>query len=117
MINLKEIINSTFNFQQYDDYSIAKWSVPSDLKYFEGHFPNNPVLPGICCIDISLESVRFIEKNRNISISKVKSAKFLGVISPEDQLELKITKVNNQEWNITWSKDSKKLCEIIINIV
>jgi 3-hydroxyacyl-[acyl-carrier-protein] dehydratase len=48
---------------------------------FEGHFPGNPVLPGVCTVQIIKE---LLEKvlNRSLIMTKAKSIKYLGFVNP-----------------------------------
>lgn len=68
---------------------------------FQAHFPNNPILPGFLQIDIA-------EKLLGTSFKKIKKAKFLHIIKPNDHIfyECKENKI------IIRSK-KKKLSEII----
>jgi len=48
---------------------------------YRAHFPNEPITPGVCIIQIARELLEnYLE--RNLQITEVKNVKFLSVISP-----------------------------------
>ncbi len=57
---------------------------------FKGHFPNNPVTPGVCMLQIFKElSERGLDKK--LFIKECSNVKFMALINPEIHSELKIT--------------------------
>ena len=92
----------------------AEIVVNQDHEIFKGHFPGNPVMPGVCMIQIIKELTEratgltlFMEKSRNI--------KFMALINPykNPYLTLEITIVEEEEkWkvkNITKMDDTLAL--------
>ena len=65
---------------------------------FEGHFPNQPVLPGVCMTQFVRESLSSVLK-KEFHLSQSKSIKFVNVIEPqkENKLYLEIRILPNQE--------------------
>lgn len=63
------------------------WSVTLKLNpkhaLYEGHFPEHPVVPGVCMLQFIKECV---EKNREQSLqyAKIVSCKFLSALNPVD---------------------------------
>ena len=55
---------------------------PQSFLGFQGHFPNQPVLPAVVQIMIFRESIAG-ELNQNLKIVTMTRAKFLKVIKPE----------------------------------
>lgn len=49
---------------------------------YKAHFPNYPVTPGVCIIQMAKELLE-IELQTSLNIQKVKNAKFLTVLSPD----------------------------------
>ena len=50
-------------------------------EVFEGHFPNNPITPGVCMMQIIKEvTERFVSKD--LFLSKVSNVKFMATINP-----------------------------------
>jgi len=48
---------------------------------YQAHFPNNPITPGVCLIQIAVELFGFL-KGENFSIKTLKSVKFTAPINP-----------------------------------
>jgi 3-hydroxymyristoyl/3-hydroxydecanoyl-(acyl carrier protein) dehydratase len=102
MINLE----TTFQFSiptfsaQADGFEL-NWSVPANLSYFEGHFPNQPMLPAIAVFDANLFA---LEKylGRAIQIKKLVSAKFSAPIAPNTQIKIKVQKISEGSWQFQW---------------
>ncbi len=52
-----------------------------DNDIFNGHFPDNPILPGVCHIEIVSELLsKYYEKDFNLSGAQ--NIKFLSVVNP-----------------------------------
>ena len=62
-------------------------SMPKDLLYFKGHFPENPILPGIVQVHWALH---YAKGCFNISgvVTRCPSIKFTNIINPEMNLKL-----------------------------
>lgn len=48
---------------------------------FEGHFPGNPILPGVCTLQIARELIQEAV-GKNLMLSRAVNIKYLGFISP-----------------------------------
>ena len=80
-----EIMSSLHDFQcevQTGKIS-AKFAFPADFTGFSGHFPVEPIMPGICQIQCVLEllSKQFQQEVRLVAL---KRAKFLNKVVPDD---------------------------------
>jgi len=62
-----------------------------DSPWFSGHFPDNPILPGIAQLSTVFEAVRNAAKNK-LKILEFKRVKFKQVIQPDDKLEIKASR-------------------------
>lgn len=59
-------------------------------KIFEGHFPGQPVVPGVCMMQIIKESAeRFV--GYSLKLEKAQDMKFLAVIDPSRNNQVKIS--------------------------
>lgn len=66
--------------------------------YFEGHFPGNPVFPGVAVVDATLVAMEQLGHPDLL----VSSAKFLGVISPGDEIKLVLKPNVTGKWVADW---------------
>jgi len=76
--NLYKIQSFTYAVGQLE----SEIFINKDHEIFKGHFPDNPVMPGVCMIQIikeltekALDKTLFMEKSTNI--------KFMALINPE----------------------------------
>jgi hypothetical protein len=69
-----------------------------NLKWFRGHFPDHPLLPGVAQLHWACELVRLFYP-RSDEFQSVTDLRFYKQITPDDQLFL--TLVNNSENNRT----------------
>ena len=76
--NLDTIKNS----EKIDDVNFkVQIELNPNHEVFEGHFPNNPITPGVCMMQIIKEITEgFVAKN--LFLSKVSNVKFMATINP-----------------------------------
>ncbi|MDR1846875.1 MAG: hypothetical protein LBR17_01995 [Bacteroidales bacterium] len=55
---------------------------------YKAHFPNHPVTPGVCIMQIAKEIIEQ-RVGRRLQITKINNAKFLSIIDPH---------INNEVW-------------------
>ncbi|MEO8533862.1 MAG: 3-hydroxyacyl-ACP dehydratase [Flavobacterium sp.] len=84
-----------------DFYKIVSEEKISDSKYvftilvnekhevFKGHFPGNPIMPGVCMIQIIKELTESITKSE-LMIQTLANVKFMALINPEATPELRL---------------------------
>jgi 3-hydroxyacyl-[acyl-carrier-protein] dehydratase len=72
-------------------------SINAAHPIFEGHFPGQPVVPGVCMIQMIKEIMESIE-GKPLQLKKADQLKFLAIINP----------VENPLVNITFSIDHKE---------
>jgi 3-hydroxyacyl-[acyl-carrier-protein] dehydratase len=84
-------------------YVVAKFKVRSDLKILEGHFPGNPILPGVVQIEMMAQACAFSsigltgENSEEFDVETlllgVEKSKFRKQVVPEMVLDIKTTMV------------------------
>ena len=94
-----------------DFYKVLSEEKTSDSKYsitilvnekhevFKGHFPGNPIMPGVCMIQIIKELTEKITKE-TLMIQTLANVKFMALINPENNPELRL------ELDITMTEDN-----------
>ncbi len=88
---VEDLEQSIISRQKIDQQNInAVFSFKKELELFKGHFPGNPILPGI----VQIEMVKYaIEKSydQTFSIKTIKKTKFSNLIHPDTMVSLDIT--------------------------
>jgi 3-hydroxyacyl-[acyl-carrier-protein] dehydratase len=62
----------------------------ADHDIFKGHFPGQPLVPGVCMMEMMKELLQ-TQLNTPLVLSTARNVKFLGFITPELQPTVKIT--------------------------
>ena len=67
-------------------------SINKTHKIFEGHFPNQPVVPGVCMIQM-IKEILENHLSEKLLLNSASNIKFLSVINPEihNKLNVEIT--------------------------
>ena len=77
---------------QSSDTDSASWrlDIAADLNYFNGHFPEQPVLPGVTQLDwaIKLGCAHF---GYNVDVATLEVLKFQQLMLPGTQVDLSIS--------------------------
>jgi len=88
------ILNNFYHIQQQSktaDGLQASITINPEHKIFEGHFPGQPVVPGVCMIQIVKE---FLEQStlEKLIMTEATQVKFLNIIVPnkEELIELNL---------------------------
>ncbi len=66
------------------------WIVPPDHPAFAGHFPGNPILPGVVLLDVALQIIAN-SSGIALDICELGSVKFLSPAMPGDELLIQHT--------------------------
>ena len=64
---------------------IMEAEVGPDSPWFSGHFPGEPILPGIAQLAMALDAIKRLNQ-KSLRISGVKRVRFKQVIKPDDKL-------------------------------
>lgn len=71
-----------------------------DHEVYKGHFPNNPVVPGVCLTQL-IKEVMENSESKALQLSYAKNIKFMAVVNPEIntrlQIDLKVKYDSEQE--------------------
>jgi 3-hydroxyacyl-[acyl-carrier-protein] dehydratase len=69
---------------------------------FEGHFPGNPILPGVCTIQIVKEILELVFKTGMI-LEKAGNIKYLGFVSPAASPQMQFNLVVKENISGVWN--------------
>ena len=88
------ILLNDFFFIQHQENSPnsirAIISINPHHKIFEGHFPEKPVVPGVCLVQIILELIeKSIQKKTRLTTAD--AIKFLSVMTPKENELIEVT--------------------------
>jgi 3-hydroxyacyl-[acyl-carrier-protein] dehydratase len=78
-------------------------NVSNNEPFFEGHFPGNPVMPGVLIIEALAQSAAILalaemntESQRLFMLTGVERARFRRPVIPGDQLEMEVTVIRSR---------------------
>ncbi|MBN2437196.1 MAG: hypothetical protein JXL20_01195 [Deltaproteobacteria bacterium] len=76
---------------------VAAVRFPGDSAWFSGHFPGNPIVPGVALIALAAEAV--VERERGegrfVAITGVRRVRFRLPVRPDDEVTLEATRMTN----------------------
>lgn len=87
--------------EKIDDVtSYGKYTISGDEFFLKGHFPGNPVVPGVILCEMMAQSscVMLAGKAENCTpyFTKMDNVKFKGMVKPGDTLETTCTLTRNR---------------------
>jgi 3-hydroxyacyl-[acyl-carrier-protein] dehydratase len=92
--------------QQEADIAIFELGLNAEHPIYQGHFPNQPVMPGVCMLQLVTE-LTSKALGQSLQLKKASQAKFLVPVVPEQfpQIQLKTRFVAQEEqmWKVTAS--------------
>lgn len=92
---LIENLYTIHSFTNQDGVVTATITINAAHNIFEGHFPGQPVLPGVCQLQIVKEMLeRAVDKK--LFLSEAGNCKFLNMVDPTKTAELTIRIAYNQ---------------------
>ncbi len=73
---------------------VTEWRVPPDLDVFRGHYPGNPILPGVLIAEHVFQSAALLIYSGDASkeqpgtpvLSRIEDARYKRMVRPDDTL-------------------------------
>jgi len=84
-----------------------EWKVDPDLPYFNGHFPQSPILPAIAIVDASTYLLQRVLNRPDLKLKDVVAAKFMSPIQPNQVVHIDLQQLKEDEWQIDWKESSR----------
>ncbi|MGV0953806.1 MAG: 3-hydroxylacyl-ACP dehydratase [Fluviibacter sp.] len=78
--------------------------IPVDHPAFVGHFPGNPILPGVAILDIVVTAY-------GSEVYGISFAKFLSIVAPGDTLSVHISNHENGRVKFAVKRENDLICE------
>jgi 3-hydroxymyristoyl/3-hydroxydecanoyl-(acyl carrier protein) dehydratase len=77
----------------------ARAIAPEDSPWFTGHFPGEPILPGIALLDTVCRAIRIAEQNRGrqVSIGKLRRVRFTRPVRPGEHFRVSLSSETTKE--------------------
>ena len=84
-----------------NDYKIEV-ELMADHPIYKGHFPQQPVVPGVCTLTIIRETLSEI-LSRGVSFKSIKDCKYVSALIPQEDLRiiLNISIADQEKINVT----------------
>ncbi|MEO7307693.1 MAG: 3-hydroxyacyl-ACP dehydratase [Ferruginibacter sp.] len=79
------LLNDFFSIRDTESSTTEIWAelvINANHKIFEGHFPNQPVVPGVCMMQMIKEIVEQVT-GKETNLVQAADMKFLAVIDPQ----------------------------------
>mgnify|MGYP000846029652 FL=1 len=96
---LKDTLYQLHSIQQEADQLIAEISLNAADSIFGGHFPGNPVTPGVAQLEIVKELLS-VHYNRPVQLKSISNCKYLAIMNPvnnpEITVKLSVTEMENE---------------------
>ena len=78
----------------------ARVDIPVDHPCFPGHFPGQPILPGVLLLE-RVMSLAQASTGKPLNECTVYNVKFLAAVMPGDVLDVQLTSTNLNEYKFT----------------
>ena len=100
-----------------DSFVKGSLCLPPEFPYFQGHFHENPVLPGICMVEAGLALLKMQLPQFSMTDIELKKCRFSNIVRPNQSVYLEGRKQEGQ-WNLVWFDDQpKKKIMAQVNVV
>ncbi len=102
-----------------DESSPDKVSMEVEINasspWYSGHFPNDPVLPGIAQIAMAFEAIKHL-KGEDVKITEVKKIRFKQIIRPNDRLIITVSPGKGNAYKFSILLKGELACNGILSV-
>ncbi len=93
---LIEGLYSIINFEQDAHNVTVLVKLHKEHEVFKGHFPGNPVMPGVCMIQM-IKELTEQATGKELFLSVASNIKFMAIINPEQNDTIRLTLAISEE--------------------
>lgn len=93
----------------------AEFCFPASFSGFQGHFPDQPVLPGVCLVQ-AVQAAAEQAMNRPLKLVEILLAKFMNVVLPDETLHAVCTVDAKQVVRAKIACGAKRVAEIRLRV-
>lgn len=86
---LKDKLYQLHNIQQEEGQLVAEIRLNAADSIFEGHFPGNPVTPGVAQLEI-VKEILAVHYNRPVQLKSISNCKYLAIMNPVHNPEITV---------------------------
>lgn len=95
------LINDLFkieNIEKKDNVINSKVTINAANHIFDGHFPNNPITPGVVQIQLAKEILE-LHYNKTFKLNTIGRCRFVAILNPAENptIEVSLTIVETEE--------------------
>jgi 3-hydroxyacyl-[acyl-carrier-protein] dehydratase len=104
------LLNDFFTIRDTESSATEIWAelvIDPNHKIFEGHFPNQPVVPGVCMMQMIKEILEKI-LGKETNLVQAAEMKFMAVINPQENNLIQAT--------IKYSTDESSVINIVASL-
>ncbi len=83
--------------------------------WFSGHFPDDPILPGIAQLAMAFEAVKHLA-GEDIKITGVKKVRFKQIIRPNDRLTIRVSPTQSDTYAFRILLKGELACNGILSV-
>ncbi len=102
-----------------DSLSIATFMFPRDFLGFQGHFPGNPILPGVCKVQAILVALGEW-KGKAVTLEELVSAKYQGPVSCGTRITMTCTETKLENGRVrvkaSITSEGKKVSDLALQV-
>ncbi len=107
LLSLKKNADSTLS---------AQVTVSDGSPWFTGHFPDNPILPGIAQLNMIAEVIA-LARQENLCIKALRRVKFKKIVQPGERLEIHVsTKAKTNQYTFRITSEMQDVCSGTISL-
>ncbi|MBU4262441.1 MAG: hypothetical protein KKC76_11320 [Proteobacteria bacterium] len=97
------------------DEMVARVTTDSNSPWFSGHFPNNPILPGIAQLKMVADLIAFSREKEVLHMTGLSRIKFKKIVRPGDPLEIHAARgMMEDQYAFRISSNDKDICSGMI---